>query len=514
MTLPFDDNDLPTKTPTQRFMGTGTSTPKTKLSLKKPSRHQDLLPITASDLKLYQWREQKIQWAEVRQLYSEHTGITPLKSEDTLRTRFRQISKVVELGVVTDEMCERVINGDEVAAAQLNRLAAQYADVPGSTTNPASLEAAPFRKIVKQTPAPRSVTVPPPPPPPPAAPLVARPTQGGKLLDHDTYLIYLNYRDATDDASDTDTDSRAGSPPAPEDCVHWEYYIERRNLHSEDLDADFEELDETTLWCELNASFGHAGHANAEASKFIFTTPEGSAAILRPEEEWKLTFQPLEEGMSFWTLQTGYGMVQVRVCRRMLSWQDHVMPETKEGWLAKTLYGVFVKKTQRLKRTVKKMVKKMVKRLKTKKVAAEAVTDEDDHDSLFGDGEEAQDATEDAAEEDGDEKEEEEVEVEVEAEVEEWYDGNVECYQPDDYAVYGSLDQANQEAIKEWVRLTMKPSSANLDEFACRCAEARQELQRGLAEAGEGTAFKMAMEDDERRVEVFARDLKLKGARN
>jgi hypothetical protein len=487
MNLPFDDDDLPTKTSTQRFMGTGTSTPKTKLSLKKPSRHQDLLPITASDLKLYQWREQKIQWAEVRQLYSEHTGITPLKSEDTLRTRFRQISKVVELGVVTDEMCERVINGDEQATAQLNRLAAQYADVPGTARSSAGQEAAPFRKIVKQTPAPRSVTV-----PPPAAQVVPRPTQGGKLLDHDTYLIYLNYRDATDSDSDSDTSCRAGSPPAPEDCVHWEYYIERRNLHSEDLDADFDELDETTLWCELNASFGHAGHANAEASKFIFTTPEGSAAILRPEEEWKLTFLPLEEGMSFWSLQTAYGMVQVRVCRRLWSWQDHVMPETKEGWLRKTLYGVFVKKTQRLKRIAKRMVKKTVR-----KAAAAAAVAESDKDSLFGDD---------------DEEEEEEVEVGVEEE--EWYDGTVEFYQADDYAVYGSLDQANQEAIKEWVRLTMKPSSANLDEFACRCAEARQELQRRLAEAGEGTAFRMAMEDGEKAVEVFARDLKLKGARN
>jgi hypothetical protein len=509
MNLPFDDDDLPTKTPTQRFMGTGPSTPKTKLSLKKPSRHQDLLPITASDLKLYQWREQKIQWSKVRQLYSDYTGITPLKSEDTLRTRFRQISKVVELGVVTDEMCERVINGDEQATAQLNRLAAQYADVPGTATSSAGQEAAPFRKIVKRTPAPRSVTV-----PPPAAQVVARPTQGGKLLDHDTYLIYLNYRDATDDASDTDTDSRASSPPAPEDCVHWEYYIERRNLHSEDLDADFEELDETTLWCELNASFGHTGHANAEASKFIFTTPEGSTAILRPEEEWKLTFLPLGEGMSFWTLQTAYGMVQVRVCRRMLSWQDHVMPETKEGWLRKTLYGVFVKTTQRLKRIVKRVVKKMAKKLKTNKVSAEAVTDDDhDHDSLFGDGEEAQDAAEDAAEE-ADDEVEEEVEEEVEVEEEEWYDGNVDFYQADDYAVYGSLDQANQEAIKEWVRLTMKPSSANLDEFACWCAEARQELQRRLEEAGEGAAFKMAMEDGEKAVEVFAREVKLKGARN
>ena len=190
------------------------------------------------------------------------------------------------------------------------------------------------------------------------------------------------------------------------------------------------------------------------------------------------------------------------------------MPETKESWLRKTLYGVFVKKTQRLKRIVKRVVKKMVKKLKTNKVSAEAVTDDDhDHDSLFGDGEEAQDAAEDAAEE-ADDEVEEEVEEEVEVEEEEWYDGNVDFYQADDYAVYGSLDQANQEAIKEWVRLTMKPSSANLDELACRQQAARQELQRRLADKGEGEFFSETMEDGEKTVEVFTKKSKMKGARN
>ena len=79
---------------------------------------------------------------------------------------------------------------------------------------------------------------------------------------------------------------------------------------------------------------------------------------------------------------------------------------------------------------------------------------------------------------------------------------------------YGSLCQANQEAIKEWVRLTMKPSSASYIEFECRCAEARQDLQRRLEEAAEGTLFRDLMEDGEKSVEVFAKTLNMKGARN
>jgi len=185
--------------------------------------------------------------------------------------------------------------------------------------------------------------------------------------------------------------------------------------------------------------------------------------------------------------------VQTRVGKRLWTWQDHVMPETKEGWLPKTLYGVFVKKTQLRTRIVKKKKKKTAAA-----AAAAVVVVATDNDSLFGDGDE---------EKAEDEEQEEEFE-----EVEEPY-LDPEFYQLND-DVYGCLDQANQEAIREWVRLTMKPSSANLDEFACRCAEARQKLQRRLEEAVEGTVFRMAMEDDEKTVEVFAKALNMKGARN
>ncbi|KAM0712903.1 hypothetical protein Q7P35_000353 [Cladosporium inversicolor] len=483
MNLPFDD-DVASRTTTQIFMGT----PKTKISLKKSSRNQDLLPITASDLRLYQWRAQKINWAEVRQLYSDFTGITPLRSEDSLRTRLRQISKVVEIGVVTEEICERVINGDEQATAELNRLAAQYVDSSSAATSSASLEAAPFRKIAaKQTPVPRGVTV-----PPPAVTAAPRPTQGGKNLDHDTHIaLLLDYADANATEDESSNDSRAGSPLAPEDCVHWEYYMQRRDLYSGDLDNDLEELDDSTPWAEYNASFDHAGHANAEASQWLLAVPEGSPAIFKPGEGYTIAFQPLEDNMSFWSLRTAYGMVQVQVCRRLWRWGDNVMPETKEGWVPKTLYGVFVKKTQRRKKMAKKKKKKKIK--KAAAAATVAATDEDD---LFGEREEA--------------GEEEQGEEEVEEE--EWY-VDVDFYQLDD-DVYGSLDQANQEAVREWVSLTMKPSSANLDEFACRQQAARQEWQRRLADKGEGEVFKEKMEDDERRVEVFAKKLKMKGARN
>ena len=443
MNLPFDD--VPTQSATQRFMGT----PKTKFSFKKPSKNNDYLPISISDLKLYQWRADKINWAEVRELYSDFTGITPLRSEDSLRTRLRQVSKAIEIEEISQELCEQVIEGDEEAAAELNRLAGLYAGLPVSAANSAGTTSLPFRKIVKQTPAPRGMTVPPPP-----APAAPRPMQGGKTLDHDTYMELLtSVRDAyaTDD-DDDDEEDREGSPLAEEDCIHWEYYMERRDLSSDDFENELEDIDDELQWREYNASFDHVGYANSEACHWIFTVPEGTAPIFRPAEEWKLTHVPLEEGMAAFRLKTAYGLVEVRVSRRMLTFQDHLMPETKQGWLSKTLYGVFVKK----------------------KKSKATVNDDDD---------------------------------ESPAEVE------IESYQVND-AVYGSLDQANQEAMEEWLKLTVRPSSANLSEFACKRQEARQELQRELEDAGDGVFFRKVMEDDERTVEVFAKKLIMKGPRN
>jgi hypothetical protein len=435
LNLPYDD--VPTLTPAQRFMGTT----KTKISLKKSSRSQDLLPITANDLKLYQWRQQKILWAEVLQLYRDLTDT--VRTEDSLRTRFRQVSKAIDIEEISQELCEQVLQGDKEAEAELNKLAGQHAGIPVPGANPAGLESLPFRKITKQTPAPRGVITPPTPAPAPRA------TRGGKILDHDTYMTFLN--NAIDvyneEESDTETSaSRSCSPPTEADQIHWEYFMERRDLLSDDIDADYEELNDEAPWREYNVSFSNVGHANAEAIKFIFTIPAGTQPIFKPAEKWILTYEPLGEGMAAFSMKTEHGVVQVRVGRRMLTFQDHEMPDTKEGWLPKTLYAVYVSKCRK---------------------AADNMFDEPE----------------------------------------------VLSYQLDD-AVYGSLCQANHDAMEEWLRLTLKPSSANLNEFACRREETRQELQRSLEDAGEDKAFAEAMEDDEKIVEVIVKAVKMKGARN
>ena len=433
--LPYDD--VPTKSTAQRFKESATP----KISFKKTAKNQDRLLITADDLRLYQWRQQGVHWSDVRQFYSELTG-TAKRSEDSLRTRFRQVENAIETEEITQELCDQVLLGDREAEAELNRLAGLRAGLPDPATNLTGLDTVPFRKILKQTPAPRSVTLPP--------ATAHRPTQGGKTLDHDTYVVLLNQHaeaNATDDDTEDET-SRDGSPPNEADCVFFLYFMVRRDLVSDDIDNDYETLDEEEPWREYDAAFYNVGYANVEASKFVWTVPEGTTAIFDPAGIWALTHEPLGEGMSAYELRTKRGLVQVQVRRRLMTWQEHMMPRSKEGWTSKTVYGVRVRKR--------------------KKAAAG---------DLF----------EEASE--------------------------TEHYQLHK-AVYGSLDQANHEAVEEWLKLTLKATSTRLHEFECRKEEARTNLRRRLEDAGEGKLFEESMEDDEMTVKIHVEPVKLFGARN
>lgn len=441
MVLPYDD--VPAKTATQRFMGSNTATTATtatKTPFKKALKaNPDLLPITKLDLQLYKWRAEKVSWAEVRELYREMTDASP-PCEEKLRSRLRQVEKAIDVEEITTEMCQKVIDGDEPAAAELNRLVALYSQTPANATP------APFKKIGK----PESVRRAPSSVPPAPAPLAPRPTQGGKSLDYEAYMSLLSsaaevYAASSDD-DDEIRDLLQGSPPAEEDCVHWEYFMQRRDLTSENLEDDYADLDAETPWKEYNASFDQVGHANAEAVKFLFTAPAGVPEIFKPEEEYTLTSKRDSEGMARFDLKTEHGLVQVRVGRRMLTFQDHIMPETKQCWLSKTLFYVDVKTCKKAK------------------------------DDMF----------------------EEAV---------------VESYVLDN-SVYGSLEHANSRAMGEWVKLTVKIRSVNYDEVQCKREVARRELQERFEGEGEGWAFALAVDDDERMVEVVVRALAMQGPRN
>jgi hypothetical protein len=443
------DDDMPTKTATQRFMGTKERTPFIKKKATKGNLEP--LPITAHDLQLYKWRAEKVQWAETRQLWADLTGAP--SSEDTLRTRFRQVEKLIDTDDITTEMCQAVIDGDKDAEAELNRLAAL--NLPDSA---GAGQSKPFTKIGKQEPFVRSVpsSVPPPAPlvspAPPALPDLPapRPTRSGKTLDHNAYAALLqSTRDVYATMADEDEEearaAREGSPLAEEDCVRWEYFMQRRDLVSDNLEEEYEHLDIENPWREYNAAFDQAGDANAEAMRFIFTVPEGAPVIFKGEEYFAMIYKTPSEGMVDLDLKTDRGMVQIRVNRRMLTFQDHIMPESKQNWLPKTSYVVQV----RTKRKPK--------------------------DDMFQEAE-------------------------------------VKQYLLDDH-VFTTLDHANSRAMEEWVRLTNTIRSTNLNERQCKLEEAKRD-QMIAFEAEGGRRFVQSMDNDEKFVEVEVKALGTQGPRN
>ena len=92
----------------------------------------------------------------------------------------------------------------------------------------------------------------------------------------------------------------------------------------------------------------------------------------------------------------------------------------------------------------------------------------------------------------------------------------IQHYILDDYT-YGALEQANSRAMDEWVKLTIKIRSINLDEITRKRGEIKRELQRKFEDESEGDErmrFKASMDDDERTVEVSVAPLRWQGPRN
>lgn len=427
-----------TATAAARFMG---NKPPPKITMKK-SAH-DSLPITAIDLKVYQWRQQKVIWEEVRERHAQLSG-GEYHSEHKLLQRWRFVQKAIDVEEITSELCQDVIDGKEGAEAELTRL------VTLNKPELADLDSRPFQKTSK-------VKV------DDAKPVVAessnptpildiapqpRPTQGGKTLNWETCLAYTTQMaeqwGELEDSDDEGT-TRGASPMAEEDAVHWEYFLQRRDLAAE----EFAENDEASLedieWREYDAGFEEVTEANAQATRFIFATPEGNQ-LFTAESDFVLQHSRDENGMVHLTRQSNLGTAEVRVVRRMRTYQQHIMPESKEGWLDKTLYCVQVKTTRKPQHAL----------FDPAEVTARTL----------------------------------------------------------DNGVFTSLDFANSRAIDEWLRLTLKPSSARLDQVQIERAEAKAELLRVLEDEGEGVVFQKSAEDDEECVEVFVRTLQLQGPRN
>jgi hypothetical protein len=407
MVLPYETtSSSSSRTTTQRFMGSGGNTNSSRRAkiagprdspafIKAPLKPQ--LYITSNDLHLYKWRAEKLTWADTRDRWSKLPGTadSKTKSEDSLRGRFRAVAKLIETDEVSQELCSAVLEGVEGAEEELNRIVAELQQQQAEPE--LQLQTGGFRKIssgkngggVKQEPVRQqqqisatqqqqnAANVPPDPPLAVAGtclPSPPRSTQGGKFYDASTFQAYIEHiAEAREQEDDADSDSncfasnsREASPVQRADYCKWEYYMQRRDFTCDDISAlpegqqdptaSFEEIEDdaenseeiynpSTRWKTYTQPFYALSDANAEAVRFLWTTPMGSPQTYSAAGSYSFSTHVGPFAMSTFSVKSELGLSQVRVARRLLTYQDHVVPqrEEKEGWVPRVLWCVVVK---------------------------------------------------------------------------------------------------------------------------------------------------------------------------
>lgn len=478
-----------------------------------PSKSQQLY-ITSHDMHLYKWRQQKLTWAETRENWSNLAGADTRanRSEDSLRARFRAVQKAIEDDGVSQELCSAVLEGVEGAEEELNRVVAEIAAVANGGAGGAGIGGVAnggadgwvFQKINKnggvkqesgrqqqhvltsrrqistrqESAAAGSAR-------PTSPPL--RATQGGKFYDARTFQAYIEHMGETvaeafqdsEDSVDSDNDeyrydSRQASPVRDIDCIQWEYYMQRRDFTAEDLAAlserqqeillgsstankpstssphssseehDDEEEEEDpsepllpptqTSYKTYTHPFPTLSAANAEASRFLFATPHGSPQTYSPTNNFSLSNKIDKHGMNTFTLRSSLGTSQVRVQRRLLGFGEFVLPAErgeKEGWVPRVFWGVVVKVRYFDNGGGGGDGKKGVGGVAGGVAGGEGKEETTDHLLLNN-------------------------------------------------KIYSSLALANSRAVDEWLRLTLKPRSRNLNQVQVERELARVRLLRGL----------------------------------
>lgn len=526
MVLPFETSTS-SRTTTQMFMGSSSSRRAKKAGIHQNSpapfaktASKPPFYITANDLQLYKWRQEKLTWAATRERWTKlpEADAHVNRSEDSLRTRFRAVQKLIETDEVSQELCNEVLNGVEGAEVELNRIVTEVQQQQQAEPQ-LQLETGGFKKItsgknaaaIKQEEAgrqqqqvsvtyqqqPYALNLPPNPPLAiagtlPPSPL--RPTAGGKFYDATTFQAYLEHiAQAREQDSDSDSDadnSREVSPICDADTVQWEYFMQRRDFTADDLAAlpqdpttSFEEVaveDEdysteiynpSILWKTYTQPFRALSEANAEASRFVFATPRGAPQTYVAGGSCSISCLPDAFGMSTFSLKSPMGLSQVRVGRRLLTYQDHVYPqrEEKDGWIPRVFWCIVVKVQD------------------NKKGMMEGNGDgESSSSTIFRD------------------------------------------------KMYSSLALANSNAVDAWLELTLKIRSANLDQRKIERETAKIRLLTELERIGQGgddyddgtgegaRYFKQILVEEPvqgeagsgRKVEVFVQEVMLAGPRN
>ncbi|KAF2768121.1 hypothetical protein EJ03DRAFT_328496 [Teratosphaeria nubilosa] len=388
--------------------------------------------ITEADCKILRWREQGMSFEEIAKTLDG-------KSK-SLRTRYNNVKATLDNIIGVDkELISAVAAGDDEARQSLNFLVHGRQDDGNHENGPSSdrPESSPL--------APRND---------------GRPSVGQKTVNPAILQMWMeNWHQAVLEAEEPAAPERQDSPPQPDDCCHFVYIVQRRELKTGQLNEDGEDLTIDDIpWTMCGNFYENLSEANVAAAKQAFRANdpelmEAFASRRHAKQEEDLD----DDGLASVAREVPAGRVEVRVHRSPRTFQEAIKPASKDGWLERRCWRIRERRT-------------------TVTTTAPA---EDDEDGLFS------------------ENTKESVTIEREA----------------DDVSYTLPEIANRAAVEYWIELTWKSRSSNL---AARHAE-KEEVRRGLLEAleasGEDVHYAIEWEDGGA-LEIEVVEGRLKGPRN
>lgn len=160
-----------------------------------------------------------------------------------------------------------------------------------------------------------------------------RPTTGGKSYTPQIAQYYIEgFADMMRQEYEEEMQpEREPSPMSDEDYCHFAYRIQRREL-SKDQEDDGESIDDIP-WMACGKDSDNMAQQNATAIKYALRHPRGSNYCLETDTS--------DDGLlSHEVKWRDGGIVQVRLCRYMRTFQERILPQSKEGWAPKTVFWV------------------------------------------------------------------------------------------------------------------------------------------------------------------------------
>ena len=473
--------NLPKKTDRQAVVRTTSendhiTTPKGKYGRKS------LGEILPEDMKLLKLREGGLSWPDITFAYERAYGVK--RTSNTLRLRHKQIQDALDVVRADQAIVALAAGGDDGARRRLNSMiherwpvdglygrensgrflpdhsAKSHASAslrpPAPTTRTAydTHQSSPSYDSSFESRNSTELTMPDPYPVCPV-PGSARQRHGGKTMNEAAFQHYLEgiYEDLNQEAEEKEAlAERELRPMTTDDYCHFGYQVERRELSTVEIE-DGIEID-MKPWLVCCDPFDNLGEANVEAHQELLRTPRGMPPVA--VGNYRIQHDESDDKHSFLTLE-GNGVVQVRVKQFMRTYQDGVLPESKDRWAPKNVYFV-----------------------KEKTTKESLLTATEDLDELF----------------------QETTKITIERLIE--------------GTTYTTLELANMCAVKEFVRMTFTPKSGHLRQRDLEIQDEEQKLMQELEEVeGEETMFsKEGSGKSGAVVSIFVEKGRLAGPRN